>query len=128
MKAAAEGNPPRLSSCAEGGSNDVKRDRATPGQSGTRRLELLRRDLPPGARSGSTRPPSDHRFFARGQTGMDRTSQRRERVRRALKTDRVDALLVVSVSNVTYLTGFTGDSSALLLTRDRALVISDGRF
>jgi Xaa-Pro aminopeptidase len=59
---------------------------------------------------------------------MDRTSQRRERLRRVLKSDRVDGLLVVSVSNVRYLTGFTGDSSALLLTRDRALVISDGRY
>jgi Xaa-Pro aminopeptidase len=45
-----------------------------------------------------------------------------------LKTDRVDGLLVVSVSNVGYLTGFTGDASALLLTRDRTLMISDGRY
>jgi Xaa-Pro aminopeptidase len=59
---------------------------------------------------------------------MDRTSQRRERIRRTLKVDRVDALLVSSVSNVRYLSGFTGDSSALLLTRDRALLISDGRY
>jgi Xaa-Pro aminopeptidase len=40
----------------------------------------------------------------------------------------VDGTLIVSVSNVHYLTGFTGDSSALLLTRDRALMISDGRY
>jgi Xaa-Pro aminopeptidase len=59
---------------------------------------------------------------------MDRTPQRRDRVRRKLKADRVDGLLVVSVSNVRYLTGFTGDSSALLLTRDRALMVSDGRY
>src|SRR5205807_1316575 len=57
---------------------------------------------------------------------MDRTPQRRERIRRRLKTDRVDGLLVLSESNVRYLTGFTGDSSALLLTRERVLVISDG--
>jgi Xaa-Pro aminopeptidase len=59
---------------------------------------------------------------------MDRTSQRRDRVRRKLRADRVDGLLVVSVSNVGYLTGFTGDSSALLLTRDRTVLVSDGRF
>ena len=59
---------------------------------------------------------------------MDRTPQRRERLRRRLKADRVDGLLVVSESNVRYLTGFTGDSSALLVTRDRAIVVSDGRY
>ena len=53
---------------------------------------------------------------------MDRTSHRREK----LSDDRsrptaLDALLVASVTNVRYLTGFTGDSSALLLTRDRAV-------
>jgi Xaa-Pro aminopeptidase len=59
---------------------------------------------------------------------MDRTPQRRDRVRRTFKADRLEGTLVVSVSNVRYLTGFTGDSSALLLTRDRTLVISDGRY
>ena len=41
---------------------------------------------------------------------MDRTPQRRERLRAGLKTDRLDALLVASDTNVRYLTGFTGDS------------------
>jgi Xaa-Pro aminopeptidase len=59
---------------------------------------------------------------------MDRTATRRERLRRRLKLDGMEGLLVVSESNVRYLTGFTGDSSALLLTRDRALVVSDGRY
>ena len=40
----------------------------------------------------------------------------------------MDGLLVVSESNVRYLTGFTGDSSALVLTRDRAVLVSDGRY
>src|SRR5262249_4324092 len=56
------------------------------------------------------------------------SSNRIEKLRRALKTDRVDALLVASVTNVSYLTGFSGDSSTLLLTPRRALVISDGRY
>jgi Xaa-Pro aminopeptidase len=61
---------------------------------------------------------------------MDRTAQRRERIRRTFqtRTDRVDGLLVVAECNVRYLTGFTGDSAALILTRDRAIVISDGRY
>jgi Xaa-Pro aminopeptidase len=59
---------------------------------------------------------------------MDPTAQRRERLRRRLKADGVEGLLVVSETNVRYLTGFTGDSSALLLTGDRALVVSDGRY
>ncbi len=38
------------------------------------------------------------------------------------------ALLVAGGSNVTYLTGFTGDSSFLLVTPDRAVLVSDGRY
>src|SRR5439155_24977651 len=40
----------------------------------------------------------------------------------------LDALLVTNVSNVTYLTGFTGDSSYLLVTKRGELVISDFRY
>jgi Xaa-Pro aminopeptidase len=58
----------------------------------------------------------------------DRTAQRLEALRETLQADRVDALLVASVTNVRYLTGFTGDASTLLLTGARALVISDGRY
>jgi Xaa-Pro aminopeptidase len=59
---------------------------------------------------------------------MARTHQRREKLARTLKRDRVDALLISSVTNVSYLTGFTGDDSTFLLTRDRGVVISDGRY
>src|SRR4051794_19039477 len=59
---------------------------------------------------------------------MDRTPQRREKLGRTLKADRVDALLVASATNVRYVTGFTGDSATFLLTRDRAVIVSDGRF
>jgi Xaa-Pro aminopeptidase len=59
---------------------------------------------------------------------MDRTPQRRERLRRGLRRDRLGGLLVVSESNVRYLTGFTGDSSALVVTSDRTVVVSDGRY
>jgi Xaa-Pro aminopeptidase len=59
---------------------------------------------------------------------MDRTPRRREKLVEAIRADQVDALLVTSVTNVSYLTGFTGDSSAFLLSPDRALVVSDGRY
>lgn len=58
----------------------------------------------------------------------DRTFRRIEAVRETLPADGVDALLVASVTNVRYLTGFTGDAATLLLTPARALVISDGRY
>ncbi len=45
-----------------------------------------------------------------------------------LKADQADALLVSNPTNVRYLTGFTGEDSALIVTRDRAVIVSDGRF
>jgi len=54
--------------------------------------------------------------------------QRRERLRGLLREAEVDALLVTRPVNVTYLTGFTGDDSYLLLTRDRQILLSDPRF
>jgi Xaa-Pro aminopeptidase len=39
-----------------------------------------------------------------------------------------DGLLVVGVANVRYLTGFTGDSTWLLLGRDQTLALSDPRY
>jgi Xaa-Pro aminopeptidase len=53
---------------------------------------------------------------------------RREKLRKLLKKTGAEALLISSESNVTYLTGFTGDSSFLLLTQDKELLISDGRY
>ncbi len=59
---------------------------------------------------------------------MDRFRKRREAVAKTLRADGIDAFLVSSVPNVHYLTGFTGEDSTLLLTRDRAIVLSDGRY
>ena len=61
-------------------------------------------------------------------TVLELTPLRRDRLRACFGDDKIDALVVTSFTNVTYLTGFTGDDSALLLTRDRAIVISDGRY
>lgn len=58
----------------------------------------------------------------------DRFARRRAQLATVIESEAIDALLVLSEPNVAYLTGFTGDSSALLLLGDRALVISDGRY
>ena len=53
---------------------------------------------------------------------------RRNKLIRSLKSAGVDALLVSSESNVRYLTGFTGDSSWLFVSRGNTLLISDSRY
>jgi Xaa-Pro aminopeptidase len=53
---------------------------------------------------------------------------RRDKLRRMLNKLDVDAALVTHFPNVTYLTGFTGDDSFLLLRRDGELLLSDGRY
>jgi Xaa-Pro aminopeptidase len=55
-------------------------------------------------------------------------SDRREKLRRQIKQDGLDGLLVTNFKNVTYLTGFTGDDSFLLVTRTGETLISDQRY
>lgn len=59
---------------------------------------------------------------------MDRDLQRRESLRQRLDAANLDALLISSATNVAYLTGFTGDSSVLLLGRQGDVILSDFRF
>jgi Xaa-Pro aminopeptidase len=54
--------------------------------------------------------------------------ERRIRLSNELHTEGLEGLLVSAGSNVGYLTGFTGDDSALLIASDHAIVISDGRY
>src|SRR5947208_1124850 len=58
----------------------------------------------------------------------DYPSRRRDSLRQAFIEEGLDALLVTQPLNVTYLTGFTGESSYLVLGRDRAVLVSDQRF
>ncbi len=51
-----------------------------------------------------------------------------ESLRKTLKTDGVEAFLVSNPTNVRYLTGFTGEDAVLVLHRERAVLVSDGRF
>src|SRR5947209_17229377 len=53
---------------------------------------------------------------------------RRERLFEQVQDEKLDALLITHPVNVAYLTGFTGDSSCLVLTPARALLVSDARF
>ncbi len=59
---------------------------------------------------------------------MDYPALRRERIRRFLFENDLDAFLATNVINVTYLTGFTGDSSYLIVAPGRELLVSDGRY
>ena len=54
--------------------------------------------------------------------------RRRDALARALPDEGLDAYLISSPVNVSYLTGFSGDSSYLLLGRDRTVLVSDARF
>jgi Xaa-Pro aminopeptidase len=59
---------------------------------------------------------------------MDRYAARRDRLRRLVQKSDADAILVTNHINVRYLTGFTGDSSYLLVRRDGEVLLSDFRF
>jgi Xaa-Pro aminopeptidase len=58
----------------------------------------------------------------------DRHPARRQKLLARLKSSAAPALLVSNETNVTYLTGFTGDSSYLLIGADICLLITDGRY
>ena len=59
---------------------------------------------------------------------MPKYKQRRDKLRRLVRDAEAEAILVTSYDNVTYLTGFTGDSSYLLMTRDGQIMLSDRRY
>jgi Xaa-Pro aminopeptidase len=59
---------------------------------------------------------------------MNQHAERRDRLRHLLSKTEADSLLVTNFTNVTYLTGFTGDDSFLLLTPTAAIILSDGRY
>ena len=59
---------------------------------------------------------------------MDYPARRRQQLLQVLVKEDVDALLISNPVNVTYLTGFSGESSFLVLGPERVLLISDARF
>ena len=62
-------------------------------------------------------PPEDARF-----------PDRLRRVRQALLTDDLEALLFLDMKNIRYLTGFTGSDGVFLLKRHQSLLMVDGRY
>ena len=58
----------------------------------------------------------------------DRFLTRIDKLRREVRKLGCDAMLISNFTNVTYLTGFTGDSSWLFVTPDAAVLITDFRY
>jgi Xaa-Pro aminopeptidase len=59
---------------------------------------------------------------------MANHAQRRERIQRRMRKEGLAGFLVTNETNVRYLTGFTGDSSYLLLTPTDQWILSDARY
>ena len=54
--------------------------------------------------------------------------KRLNELRNILKEKSIDGILITSVPNITYLTGFTGDSSRLMVSAKGAALLTDGRY
>ena len=59
---------------------------------------------------------------------MSRHEKRRQKVFSLIKKQGADAMLVTDFTNVTYLTGFSGDDSYLLLRGEDSILLSDPRY
>ena len=59
---------------------------------------------------------------------MDYFAQRRQNLSRRIESEGVDAFLITNPINVSYLTGFSGDSSYLIVGKARAILVSDARY
>ena len=54
--------------------------------------------------------------------------KRIEKLQQILRQQQLDGFLVISEPNISYLTGFTGDSSRLLVTKTDCVFLTDGRY
>jgi Xaa-Pro aminopeptidase len=59
---------------------------------------------------------------------MGRFEKRRDKLRRMIRKQGLDGLLVTNFTNVTYLSGFTGDDSYLVVGRNEDILVSDQRY
>ncbi|MSQ95050.1 MAG: aminopeptidase P family protein [Gemmataceae bacterium] len=55
-------------------------------------------------------------------------ASRRQRLWQTVKKEGLDAVLVTNPINVTYLTGFSGDSTYLIVEKSKTLLVSDERY
>ena len=53
---------------------------------------------------------------------------RLDRLRAAFGDHEIDALVVTTLPNVRYLTGFSGSAAVLIVTQDLAVLTTDGRY
>jgi Xaa-Pro aminopeptidase len=60
--------------------------------------------------------------------GMLMFAVRRDRLLAQLRDESLDAVLITQPVNVSYLTGFSGDASCLIIGPCATLMVSDGRF
>ena len=51
-----------------------------------------------------------------------------DRLRTAFDEHEIDALIVTTLPNVRYLTGFSGSAAVLVVTKDQAMLTTDGRY
>ena len=58
----------------------------------------------------------------------NRHASRRSKLLRAIRKEGADAILVTNEKNVSWLTGFTGDSTWMLLSKSNAILLSDTRY
>lgn len=63
-----------------------------------------------------------------GMKSMSTFAARRDRLLGIVAAEGLDALLITSPINVTYLTGFSGEASYLLVGKGKIMLVSDGRF
>ena len=59
---------------------------------------------------------------------MVHADNRTEKLRRAIISKKIDALLVTNIKNVRYLTGFTGSSAFAIITRAGSYFVTDFRY
>jgi Xaa-Pro aminopeptidase len=56
------------------------------------------------------------------------SQDRLDAVRASMETEGLEALIVTKRENIRYLSGFSGDSGVGLVTRERSVLVTDGRF
>ena len=59
---------------------------------------------------------------------MTHIQQRLNEVRRAMAEQNLPALLITQAENRRYLSGFMGDAGMLLITPQRAILLTDSRY
>lgn len=59
---------------------------------------------------------------------MTSFAKRRDKLSSQLRKQKIDAVLITNFTNVSYLTGFSGEDSYMIVTPKRAILISDSRF